>query len=349
MKPQGILLFRCNVCGADCEFPAAAFSREAPSCQACGSTVRMRAMVNAVSLALFGRAVALPDFPEDKAITGVGLSDWPGYAEPLSQKLGYRNSWYHIEPKFDITAIPEQDAGTMDFVLSTDVFEHVCTPVSRAFDGAMRMLKPHGALVFSVPYVSEGETIEHFPDMHEFTIEDRPGGRVLVNTTALGERQEYSDLCFHGGEGDTLEMRVFSLPGLLADLANAGFQDVRVLAEPCFDFGIWHDLPMSLPIIARREPAQVRIIAFGPRSVAGRENGAAMEPAPAFWMSLDRDAIAEPFELWIDDQPVIPTLAAGMLTAPIPEAVLAQPGSHAVVIRTPGNGAAIAAATLRVL
>lgn len=356
MNPQGILLFRCNVCGADCVFPAAALSRESPSCQACGSTVRMRAMVNAVSLALFGRPLALPDFPDDKSITGVGLSDWPGYAQPLSEKLGYRNSWYHIEPRLDITAIAPQDAGTLDFVLSTDVFEHVCTPVSRAFDGALQLLKPDGALVFSVPYLAEGKTIEHFPDMHAFTIEQGPEGRVLVNTTVSGERQEFSDLCFHGGEGDTLEMRVFSLPDLFADLANAGFQDVQVLADPCFEFGIWYDVPMSLPIIARRQPTPVRVVASGPRSVAARRpaqaNGEAQlgaEPQPAVWLHLDRDAIALPFELWIGDERAMPTTGPGMLTALVPDGVLACPGSHAIVIRIPGDGRAIAAGSLRVL
>ncbi len=357
MNSQGMLLFRCNICGADCEFPAAALTRESPSCRTCGSTVRMRAMIHAVSLALFGRPLALPDFPSDKTITGIGLSDWPGYAEPLSEKLGYRNSWYHIEPRLDITAIAPQDAGTLDFIVSTDVFEHVCTPVSRAFDGSMQLLKPEGALVFSVPYVPTGKTLEHFPDMHDFTIEQREGGRVLVNTTVSGEHQEYSDLCFHGGEGDTLEMRVFSLPDLLADLADAGFHDVQVLAEPCFEFGIWHDVPMSLPIIARRSPAQVCVVASGPRSVPSRQPTQAdpttatgtAEPAPAVWLHLDRNAIAVPFELWIGEERVVPTAGTSTLTALVPESVLSRPGSYSIIIRTPGDGRAFAAGSLRVL
>ena len=38
----------------------------------------------------------------------------------------------------DITQVPVAMAGGCDFVISTDVFEHVCPPVSRAFDGARR-------------------------------------------------------------------------------------------------------------------------------------------------------------------------------------------------------------------
>ena len=41
----------------------------------------------------------------------------------------------------------------------------------------------------------------------------------MINTTREGRIEEFEDLIFHGGEGETLEKRVFSLPDLLDELA----------------------------------------------------------------------------------------------------------------------------------
>ena len=60
-----------------------------------------------------------------------------------------------------------------------------------------------------------------------------------------------------GGEGNTLEMRVFSESGVLADLRKAGFEDIRIHREPRHEFGIHWIYDWSLPITARR-PASGR-------------------------------------------------------------------------------------------
>ena len=87
MNNPGVLTFKCNICGTVCEVPVAALSREGNSCKSCGSTVRMRSMMHALSIALFGCALSLPDFPERKDLVGKGMSDWDGYAKSLSEKL----------------------------------------------------------------------------------------------------------------------------------------------------------------------------------------------------------------------------------------------------------------------
>lgn len=253
-----------------CETPAAALSREEVSCTSCGSTVRMRGMMHALSIALFGRAIALPDFPDRKDLVGKGMSDWEGYANPLSKKLGYINTYYHMAPKLDITAISTQDEQSVDFLLSTDVFEHVAPPVSIAFENAKKMLKPGGVFVFSVPYGLEGGTQEHFPNLHEFELETRDGDRTLINRTRDGRVEEFSDLVFHGSSvgGETLEMRVFSEAGLLKDLQQAGFKDVQIMKEPYFEFGIYWPSPWSVPIIAREKDIPVKILDWGPKSMS---------------------------------------------------------------------------------
>src|SRR5260221_12282475 len=67
-----VVSFRCNLCGTDCRVPATAISRETPSCDHCGSTVRCRAMVHLLTLELFGRSIALPDLQERRDIVGIG-------------------------------------------------------------------------------------------------------------------------------------------------------------------------------------------------------------------------------------------------------------------------------------
>lgn len=244
-------------------------------------------MVHALSCALYGRAIALPDFPVNKAIAGIGMSDWIGYGHPLEDKFAYRNTYYHQEPRLDITRIADTDVASADFIISTDVFEHVQPPISIAFENARKMLRPGGALVFSVPYELAGSTIEHFPELHDFRIEDRSGQRVLVNTTVRGEIQEFPNLVFHGGDGDTLEMRKFSESDLLRDLEHAGFKDVRILSSPCFEFGIWHRVPDSLPLIARVESRTAPYAADAPDIDIAGEVPCPVAP-PVRWWQLGR-------------------------------------------------------------
>ena len=118
-----------------------------------------------LSLELLGRSLCLSEFPTRPDIIGLGMSDWDGYASVLAQKFSYQNTYYHQEPRLDIRDIDPKLEGTMDFVISSDVFEHVPPPVSMAFENARRLLKPNGILVFSTPYSKETETVEHFPEL----------------------------------------------------------------------------------------------------------------------------------------------------------------------------------------
>jgi SAM-dependent methyltransferase len=252
-RRDATVTFRCNVCGRWNQKPAEVFGREMRSCDGCGSSVRMRGMVRALTFALFGKSRALPDLEVDRSIRGVGLSDWRGYAEPLARIFDYTNTRYDTEPRLDIRQPPAEWCGKLDFVLSTDVFEHVDPPVVTAFEGARRLLKPGGALVFSVPYTLQPDTQEHFPELHDWRLEERDGEQVLVNVTAGGERQEFRDLCFHGGPGQTLEMRVFSLDGLRRSLREAGFAEPVVMSDSDIVHGVLQVDRWSLPMVARPE------------------------------------------------------------------------------------------------
>lgn len=349
MGSFGILSFRCNICGSACSHPAAALGRELASCRSCGSTVRMRAMMHALTRAMYGYGIALPDLPVNKEIVGIGMSDWIGYATPLAEKFAYQNSYYHQEPRLDITKLTDADICSVDFIVSTDVFEHVCPPVSTAFENALKMLKPGGALIFSVPYALTGTTTEHFPELHDFRIEERSGRRVLINRTALGVEQEFPDLVFHGGEGDTLEMRVFSESDLLRDLRSAGFNDIQLLSSPCFEFGIWHRIPASLPIIARRERALMSIEDFGPKVFDRKTAGQSIPQNQALWIKINASPLLMPLELWIGDIPVSVNSRPDLVTCLMPEAILSRPGMYPVVIKAKNSTHPFPVGTLYVL
>jgi SAM-dependent methyltransferase len=243
--------FRCNICGNASRARKDRLIRERPSCR-CGSTVRLRALVHVLSVRLFGNSLALQDFPLRPDIAGIDMSGADSYAGKLALKLGYTNTYIHKLPYLDITN-PEADwLGRCDFVISSDVFEHVAPPVSRAFVNTLRILKPGGVFVLTVPYVKEGKTLEHFPELHDYRLERRGRQQILVNTSIGGVRQEFSNLVFHGGPGDTLEMRVFSESGVLEELRRAGFEDIRIHSETNKAFGILWQESGSLPISARR-------------------------------------------------------------------------------------------------
>ena len=196
--------------------------------------------------------MAVPDFPYRPDLVGIGLSDWAGYAAGLAARLSYTNTFYHQEPLLDIVDPPRERWGRCDFLISTDVFEHVPPPVERAFTGSFALLKPGGLLVLTVPFTDVPETVEHFPDLSIFKIVELGGEHVLVNRDAAGRHSVRAGLVFHGGPGDTLEMRVFSRAGTVRLLEQAGFGDIVVHGGAVPAWGIVPPHHHGLPITARR-------------------------------------------------------------------------------------------------
>ncbi len=216
--------------------------------------MRVRGLIHLLSQELFGASLALPDFPRIKSLRGLGTSDSESYAGRLADRLDYRNTFFHREPRFDIAHPAPDESGRYDFLLSSEVLEHVVSPVEAAFQNIFDMLKPSGVFVFTVPYSLEGQTIERFDKLHDFGFARLSDRTVLVNRTPQGELQVFEDLIFHGGAGSTLEMREFSEAGLKTVLAAAGFTDVRIDSEDYPEFGIFRRYAWSLPIAARKGP-----------------------------------------------------------------------------------------------
>jgi SAM-dependent methyltransferase len=244
--------YQCNICSEQNSEDPARLMREGPSCSGCGSTVRWRGVIHTLSMGLFGRSLGLWDFPERKDLKGVGLSDWAGYAKRLPLRFDYENTFFDEEPMLDIVAPPKEMEGTLDFLIASDVFEHVEPPVQRAFDGAFRLLKPGGVFVLTVPYGTADGAGEHFSRLHEYEVYDFRGESILVNRTEDGRWEVFDDPVFHGGPGATLEMRRFSLQSAVGHVRKAGFQHLAVLEDPCPEFGIVWASPWGLPILVRR-------------------------------------------------------------------------------------------------
>jgi SAM-dependent methyltransferase len=242
--------FVCNICGAYNEVEH--FETEPATC-ACGSNVRIRALIHLLSMELFDHSLPLIDFPMLKSIRGLGMSDKEGYAAILADKFDYTNTFYEREPRLDFMATHPERYGTCDFILSADVLEHIAPPVERALDEVAKMLKPTGFFGITVYCHPSDNLREHFPDLHEYRTLVLGDSVVLINRRADGGLEIRDDLVFHGGTGATLEMREFGITSLKNKLLDSGFRDVHLLTENIPSYGILFDENVSQPLIARKD------------------------------------------------------------------------------------------------
>ena len=245
--------FTCNICAKPNPTAGGEFGREEASCSWCGSSVRMRGLLRALSTEIFGVNLTLPEFPRVKSLRGLGLSDSAQYADQLAFKFDYRNTFFDREPRLDLSNPSARELGTYDFIVSSEIFEHVTPPAANAFENAFRLLKPAGVLVLTVPYSIEGDTKEHFSGLGQFGLAQVGNRVLLVNLTAGGEIQVHNNLVFHfGGSGPALEMREFSESGLRNELTRAGFREIQIYSDNFPAFGIGNSEFWSLPIAARK-------------------------------------------------------------------------------------------------
>jgi SAM-dependent methyltransferase len=214
----------------------------------CKSSTRFRYVGFAVSKYILGGSGLLAE-DVDNGASGIGLSDASPLANALKRFKYYRNTFLHKSPKLDIMEPPKK-RGLFDFIISSDVFEHTPPPIERPFETAFSLLRDGGTFVLSVP--THIEFHEHFPDLFDYSLEQSGSIFKLVNTTKAGKRQEFHDLRFHGGPGDTLEMRVFSETVALTLMEEAGFSDIECIPPHQAEFGVFPLNGLSTLWVARK-------------------------------------------------------------------------------------------------
>jgi SAM-dependent methyltransferase len=225
--------------------------------------MRFRSIILVLSRALFGMDLKLGDFPSLKSVRGLGISDSDTYCGRLAERFSYVNTFHHAEPALDLCRPDEREFGRYDFVICSDVLEHVPAPVDRAFNTLARLLKPGGVLIVTAPYSLREGTVEHFADLHETGLAEIGGRVVLVNRSQDGNYEVIDELSFHGGSGFTLEMRVFSETDVRARLASAGLINVRFDGTGNGEFGVIYSGFCSLPIVASRQPFSLGVSGIG--------------------------------------------------------------------------------------
>jgi SAM-dependent methyltransferase len=198
--------------------------------------VRFRNVIDAVSVALWDQSSVAKDL-SPLPLKGLGFSDPEIYAHHLERLTDYQNSFFHQTPRRDLMNYASFEGETFDYIVCSEVLEHVDRPVETAFQTLFRLLNPGGVLIVSVPLI-DGETQEHFPPLAEWNLSKSGDGWTLTGRTTKGELIERRDLIFHGGPGSTLEMRVFGRLDFGRHLTLAGFSEVRELIGHNEDFGI---------------------------------------------------------------------------------------------------------------
>ena len=187
----------------------------------------------------------------NKLITGIGMSD-SVYANILSKYFTYTNTFFHQTPKLDINNKKDcEQYSQLDFVISSDVFEHISPypSVQNAFDNVFEMLKEGGTFIFSVPYTFS-EHKEHYPNLYEYKIIQKENEYILENKTIDGNNETFKNLVFHGGPGETLEMRCFSKDSIKTFMQKSGFVNINfhVINSEMKHHGIFWENDLSLII-----------------------------------------------------------------------------------------------------
>lgn len=169
----------------------------------CRSNVRFRWLVHRLSLELFGYSIPLPEFPFVKSIKGIGLTDPRLIAGVLAERFTYRNTYLNSEPKLDIRCDPSP-IGELDFLIASEVFEHVEPPVELAFANAARLLKNSGVLLLTVPWVWDGDPHTAIPALYDWRLGRENDRYVIINRRPTGEVEQFWDMAFDGSRGPSL-------------------------------------------------------------------------------------------------------------------------------------------------
>ena len=215
----------CGICG--CNNSDTQIERERMLCSGCGSTWRVRAVAQALLRGLKIPPASIANIPQEWSRVGLGISDNPVLSSALSSRFDYTNSYYHKFPKLDITHLPIDLHEQFEFVICSDVLEHVPPPAESGIIGINRLLKAGGVAVVSVPVGALDDTDEYYPNLLKWMEHD---GVVEWSDTS-GAHHVDREPEYHGGEGQTLAFRLWNASALVKSFLNNGFREYDVIPD----------------------------------------------------------------------------------------------------------------------
>ena len=248
-QDDGLAAFVCNLCNASNRVLPSQLTRETPSCASCGSTVRFRSIAHLLVRELLGEDRALPDLPESPHIVGIGLSDALSYAVAAGPALQLHEYILRYRAEARHHGSSELAGGSARLrdckrrIRACRAAGIPCIRGRAAAPQAGRRIHPDRAVLARPGHRRAFSRSARLQDRRA-----AEGTRRLQNRTREGSEQAFDGLVFHGGDGATLEMRLFSRAALLRELRDAGFSRVRLANEACPRFGIvWRE-----PVVACR-------------------------------------------------------------------------------------------------
>jgi SAM-dependent methyltransferase len=122
--------------------------QQGTTCDRCGSNLRSIALANAIR-AFFGEQGTLQEIADRGKSGSILEINEAGDLNPVLRRFsGHVLASY---PEVDIHRLPYAD-GSFDLVVHSDTLEHVINPI-HALAECRRVLKPGGALCFTIPIV----------------------------------------------------------------------------------------------------------------------------------------------------------------------------------------------------
>jgi len=130
----------------------------------------------------------------------------------------------------------------LDFIISSEVFEYVnpYPSLEFAFNNLYKMLGNGGYLVFSVPF-SYDKHREHYPNLYNYTIKKVNDQNIIYNKTKQNKKEVFYNVRIEEGDGNTIEMRLFSKSSITFYLEKSGFVDITFydITEDMNKYGIF--------------------------------------------------------------------------------------------------------------
>lgn len=181
------LSFTCNVCGARCQAVASELRRDVTTCFTCGSTLRHRAIVAALTYVFGGAPDVLQDMVPRPDVMGIGIADWSGHSYYLGIRYAYTNTYRRRHPVFDLTRpLNVGLRSAHDFVTCCDRLQSFQRGRRVAIRNTFELLRPGGTLVVTVS--SGFESLRHelaaagFDDVRLFTTQVPEHGVVYPDS-----------------------------------------------------------------------------------------------------------------------------------------------------------------------